>query len=391
MLNSRLRKHAFTLVELLVVIAIIGVLVGLLLPAVQAAREAARRMQCSNNFKQLGLGLHNYHSAFNKLPFGSGGTGLNLATNNSIPETNQRRLNGLVGILPFIEQTSLWESISNPFGIFPAMGPTPGTNDAIVGGGTYTPFRMQVATFRCPSDPAVHSGHAQTNYAFCYGDAGRFVGGAPQHHTLFNNSSTASTAADPGSKRGCFARWYQYGFRDILDGTSNTIAMGEIAVSNDERQVIANQFEGAQDYHKFPNLCKTGAHISTTDPRRFAAGTLYPRGRRWAEGHVGYTGFNTILPPNSPSCRRDAAQAAGGISGVFSAGSHHQGGCHVLIADGAVKFITDSIDAGDPTKASVSTTGTGVGTSYAKAGDKSPYGLWGSLGTRGAKETASLE
>lgn len=123
------RSSGFTLVELLVVIAIIGVMVGLLLPAVQAAREAARRMSCGNNFKQIGLGLHNYHAAYNKLP--SAGYGTRMHTG---------RLNCLVGILPFVEQQALWEQISNPLqvpagttptpsgainGIWPAFGPGP--------------------------------------------------------------------------------------------------------------------------------------------------------------------------------------------------------------------------------------------------------------------------
>ncbi len=110
----------FTLVELLVVIAIIGVMVGLLLPAVQAAREAARRMTCGNNFKQIGLALHNYHAAYDKLPKGSGGTGTDQL-HASIPSSitwaaaNQGRLSGLVQILPFMEQQALWDQISNPF------------------------------------------------------------------------------------------------------------------------------------------------------------------------------------------------------------------------------------------------------------------------------------
>src|SRR5690554_8152464 len=104
--------RGFTLVELLVVIAIIGILVGLLLPAVQAAREAARRMSCSNNFKQLGLSLHNYHATYDKLPIGSGGTGLDSNTNSA--DANNLRLSGLVAMLPFMEQQRLWLLIYNP-------------------------------------------------------------------------------------------------------------------------------------------------------------------------------------------------------------------------------------------------------------------------------------
>ncbi len=120
MLKSKFRQ-AFTLVELLVVIAIIGVMVGLLLPAVQAAREAARRMSCGNNFKQLGLGLHNYHAAYNRLPQHGGGTPSGPAIH------NQLFLSILVPMLPFVEQQSLWEQISNQLVVgsttYPPMGP----------------------------------------------------------------------------------------------------------------------------------------------------------------------------------------------------------------------------------------------------------------------------
>lgn len=125
------KLHAgFTLVELLVVITVIGVLVGLLLPAVQAAREAARRMSCSNNFKQIGLGIHNYHSAYKQLPTQGGGTGNwgsygwywesptdpDKTNNDSLNMFNNYRLSMLVAILPFVEQQALWEQISNSVG-----------------------------------------------------------------------------------------------------------------------------------------------------------------------------------------------------------------------------------------------------------------------------------
>ena len=115
---SKRNRAGFTLVELLVVIAIIGILVGLLLPAVQAAREAARRMSCSNNFRQVGIAIQNYHSAFKRLPMHGGGTGMDYQAGTTLaaysPRTNQKSLSFLAGLMPFMEQQALWAQISNP-------------------------------------------------------------------------------------------------------------------------------------------------------------------------------------------------------------------------------------------------------------------------------------
>ncbi|MEM6363912.1 MAG: DUF1559 domain-containing protein, partial [Planctomycetota bacterium] len=142
-MNSRGNRtpRGFTLVELLVVIAIIGVLVGLLLPAVQAAREAARRMSCSNNFKQIGLALHNYHDTFKSMPgqmagsFGFNSIEQTDPTPSSTLTSNAGRLGWLPPLLPFMEQQALWEQISNPLDRGPAdppwppMGPAPWRNN----------------------------------------------------------------------------------------------------------------------------------------------------------------------------------------------------------------------------------------------------------------------
>ena len=173
-------RSGFTLVELLVVIAIIGVLVGLLLPAVQAAREAARRMSCSNNFKQIGLAIHNYHSAFKQIPTNGTGSARTPSTVNGTNDCNRLFLSWLVPILPYIEQQALWEQISNPSteatpgqtvqatgGVWFAMGPCPWQT-------RYVPWVTQVPTYRCPSDPGQALGPGQlarSNYACCVGDA----------------------------------------------------------------------------------------------------------------------------------------------------------------------------------------------------------------------------
>src|SRR6056297_58023 len=384
------RRRGFTLVELLVVIAIIGVLVGLLLPAVQAAREAARRMQCGNNIKQLGLGLHNYHSSYQNFPAGSHGTTLNGTLG------NQNRLNAcLVGMLPYIEEQPLWERISNPWNGIPSMGSTPVRDDArqAAGGLIYQPWTVQVNTFRCPSDPVVHGGQAQTNYANCYGDGTRLVG-------AFWDGASGTIPNDPGSKRGIFrlinsnpnagnfAMFTK--FRDILDGTSNTVMMGEIGVADRKRGVIgyAHVAPGPGPWNPNDHLaatCKTGTHLDAGKPTRFAGGTLGARGRRWADGHIQLTGMTTVLPPNSPSCVvRDAS--TNGFTGVYSSGSYHQGGCHVLMADGAVKFVTESVEAGNPNSYSVSNNAT-----FLPPGTESPFGVWGAMGSMDGFETETLE
>jgi prepilin-type N-terminal cleavage/methylation domain-containing protein/prepilin-type processing-associated H-X9-DG protein len=394
MKQLRDQRPAFTLVELLVVIAIIGVLVGLLLPAVQAAREAARRMSCSNNFKQLGLGLHNYHSAYDKLPMQLGGTtqtGLGAgAPNGNL--CNRLFLSALVGITPFVEQQALWEQISNPStvgGNWPPMGPQPWTP-------TYVPWLTDIPTYRCPSDPGVGlPALGRTNYAFCMGDNMSLVnsGGKNQKGFYENNSAAANNVQvitgnaetdnsataqlARGFNRGFFWSRHFTGFRDVLDGLSNTIAMGERVTSIADKAIKAEYQKNAP----FPGLLTDPSLCDQyVDPARPAflinppavTNPTQAQGHRWADGRMQYTGFNTILPPNGVSC---SAQLGDAGPGIFSAGSRHQGGAHVLMGDGAVKFITDSIEAGNRKAAPANT------------GAQSAYGLWGALGTRASAET----
>ncbi len=404
MRSSWSRRSGFTLVELLVVIAIIGVLVGLLLPAVQAAREAARRMSCSNNFKQIGLGLHNYHSSFNRLPMNAGGTGARIANNNN-DFNNGGRLSWMIGVLPFVEQQALWEQISNPLDlkangntrtsasepIYPSMGPVPWDED-------YPPWLTQVPGYRCPSDPAVAASNrvAFTNYSACAGDAY-----FEQHHSGINWNDVPGTDGTWGDEaasrwaRGVFRARHFTRFRDILDGLANTIAGGENAVYNLDRAIKTtpfrdnrpanhlelppNNWEQYQDPQRPQYWLSDGSIASNATPG-LDDPSNHGRGRRWSDGRPQFSVFNTIRPPNSYSVYRNH-----GDFGYGSASSNHQGGAHILMADGAVIFITDSIESGDQNQIPYSNYDPTYGVQG--AGRMSPYGLWGALGTKGAKET----
>ncbi len=367
----RFKRTGFTLVELLVVIAIIGVMVGLLLPAVQAAREAARRMSCSNNFKQIGLGLHNYHAAYKMLPKQSGGT---FRTTN---RNNMNRLSFLVGLLPFVEQQALWEQISNRLGTYHPMGPEVWLLN-------YAPWRTTVSTYRCPSDP-MQGAAGETglnNYAACVGDAYQTTntGGVDDFGVV--TDVTAKTTR----MRGVFETRSFTGFRDILDGTSNTIMCAEMLVDGNTGEINTQpKFHQNAGFFDNPQLCYIN-NYDPLNPRFFknlanlgSAGQS--RGRRWSDGLPMYTSVNTVRPPNMESCLWSSEN-----DGTYTASSRHHGGVHVLFADGAVKFVTDSIEAGNQSAPHLGRPATTV-----KVGGESPYGIWGALGSKSAKEAVVFD
>ncbi len=217
------KRFGFTLVELLVVIAIIGILVALLLPAIQAAREAARRTQCGNNLKQFGVALHNHHDVrkfFPPLNTSNGGT---RTTN---PQGNEGRNSGLMHILPYLEQSAVYDTLSQP-GTYGgvsilAWGPI---RDRTY----YPPYVEQFAAFVCPSNAAPSAAIWGTNawgprsYAVCVGDSIANV-----HWNLDN--------------RGVFARESKVNISAITDGTSNTVIMGERAFASSNRRIIRGNF-----------------------------------------------------------------------------------------------------------------------------------------------------
>ena len=272
--SRRFLRSGFTLVELLVVIAIIGVLVGLLLPAVQAAREAARRMSCGNNFKQIGLGLHNYHAAYNQLPLNGAGTGSNglsigLAPAAAMKNYSNERLSWLVGLTPFIEAQSTWEQISSPLSYvavgmvpafnYPAMGPTP--EATVANNPKYAPWWTELPTLRCTSDPGKSgtlSSMGRTNYAACLGDSIQHMAYGAKTEFLTTSSSYSVTAR--ASCRGVFVMRQKMSLRDILDGTANTIAAGEIATFIGDA-TVPHMMKITGALYTNPSACDTPALI----------------------------------------------------------------------------------------------------------------------------------
>ncbi len=387
---SSSRKSGFTLVELLVVIAIIGILVGLLLPAVQAAREAARRMSCGNNFKQIGIGLHNYHAAYDMLPAGGGGTDQGntiTAPSNGTAYTghNSNRLSTLIALLPFIEQQPLWEKISNPYLhsngtlTIPSMGAVPWFPTA-----DYPMWGTQVNTYLCPSHPAPAANLAfgKSSYGICYGDNWFQIG--------------ANLGTQPAGKRGMFMKYRrangrvegQLGFRDCLDGTANTICMAEICFSAGRNEIVGNLARTLTSFNTaaiLPSVCQQAvdpnrpAYLMIPLPNSWTVETA-AKGL-WTDGQVRLLGVNTIFPPNGPNC----TDSTGGTENncITTAASYHQGGCHVLMLDGAVRFVSENVESGNRNAVSVTD-------ANGNAGIESPYGVWGAAGTRNGSENKSL-
>lgn len=410
-------RSGFTLVELLVVISIIGVLVALLLPAVQSAREAARRMSCSNNFRQMGIGVHNYHAAYRQLPNTGQGTtnpdtssspsATGLAQNRAdIPRaTNNLELSWLVGLLPFVEQQAIWEQIKNPLDsdgdfntvddIFQPMGPSPRRRLADHLDQPYNPWITEVSSFRCPSDPGVGlPAFGRTNYAACYGDSAIFQHGGTRDR---GDRNQQFAVREIESCRGMFVYRTRMAFRDCLDGLSNTIMAGEIATDLGDRDNRTHPalaqglaFTGAANTNQ---ACNT--FIDPLRPQFWVAGftqtnenlSVGPleeakRGFKWAFGRAVFCAMNTTVPPNGPLCSGGFALS----DATTSASSRHPGGVHIMLGDGSVRFITDGIEAGNQQSPHVGWRGPAL-----DAGSESPFGLWGALGTRASREVIDSE
>jgi len=320
---NRSGRRGFTLVELLVVIAIIGILIALLLPAVQAAREAARRSQCSNNLRQFGIAMHNYGDVYKYFPRGGGGPWYG----------RPQEFSGLVGMLPYLEQKPLYDLWSTT--------PYPWSWD---NGAKQT--TTQVPGLLCPSDETkYHQGAeyvGQRSYFFCYGT------------TIINYDQPSN---------GIFGADYTWSgpvpyrkFGDVVDGLSNTIAMSERASKPDDRRLIGNL---AWNSTNDPATCLSLVIGQEYAPSAYL--TSWSAGSLWAFGHPHWNGFVTVLPPNGPSCSAHGDDNLSNASGIFTPSSRHPGGVQCLLGDSSVRLISSSIES---------------------VGGKSGYGVWGALGTR---------
>ena len=327
-------KTGFTLIELLVVIAIIAVLIALLLPAVQAAREAARRAQCVNNLKQMGLGLHNYHSSQDSFPMGA------AASNNSCGAAYWNGWSAQALMLGYMEQTAVYNAIN--FSIDPV----------VYGSSCYnaqtTALYTKINSYLCPSDPL--AGRAFNNsYYMSQGAVAQNTPGAP-----------GSPPSPPAN--GLFCYNYAFGIRDCIDGTSNTIAGSEGICSDNQLTLYRGNGvigkgtslpAGSNDVYSNRALVMSNlAACATGFVAPAAAGTISSnRGVYWGWGAEAMSMFNTVATPNNTQyrfnhCRYGCGgcpKGASDHSDIVAASSFHSGGVNTLMGDGSVRFIKNSI------------------------------------------------
>ena len=309
-------RRGFTLVELLVVIAIIGILVGLLLPAVQAAREAARRMQCSNNLKQIGLALHNYESSHRMFPCGTFNDATKGTANNSSPHPM---------LMPYMENANAYNLFDFRF-------------DTNTHANNLAARQQNLPMFLCPSHPEAApfvltptqcpNGCGQTNYV----------------QSLGNNANYASN-------NGPFGRRFGARFRDLSDGTSNTAAFAEIlrGPATTSGATVVTPAGSPNDLAVATNLpfgtwdgSPTGDTIAVPACDNRATDAYQYRGKQYYRGLVVATYYSHTLTPNSR--RRDCIRGTGVDRGHLATRSFHTGGAQCVLADGSVHFASSSID-----------------------------------------------
>jgi prepilin-type N-terminal cleavage/methylation domain-containing protein/prepilin-type processing-associated H-X9-DG protein len=345
-MNSETRR-GFTLIELLVVIAIIAVLIALLLPAVQSAREAARRAQCSNNLKQIGLALHNYNSSVGTFPLGGvytayGPNNYNIGWGSWSPQAL---------MLSYLEQGSLYNSANFSWVTCCANGFS--INSTVT--------ETILSAFVCPSD-----GISPVKASGVWGSAAslscwQWTGTTNNYFASLGTTTAYGGLGSDGT--GVFTQGGKvFGLQNITDGSSNTIAFGEALVGDgtiatvkwrDGPVISTAAIAGALlDVSTNPagvqtdlNACAAGLLTQTST----GTGSQNEKGFRWSYSSGGFALFNTIVPPSSTQypfawCKMGASSGSNASDGPYQGtSSNHSGGCNFLFADGSVHFLKSSI------------------------------------------------
>ena len=358
--SDRRLSSGFTLIELLVVIAIIAVLIALLLPAVQSAREAARRVQCINNLKQIGLAMHNYHDANGVFPMAASKNCNSDPASNCPGYADWRGWSALATSLPFSEQSALFNAINfNMAEEIHDNTPAPENSTVVL---------TRVKQYMCPSDPYVGV-TGLNNYHACYGTTSDWPS------SLDTSPFTNMQNADGNGSTGMFAVWTSNGIASVTDGTSNTLFFAEALVGNNQGNEsargrgIGNASPGSHyrgngvvvnaalpyQYDDFTSSASNMANTLTA-LQLCAAEFANPnsvhitshRGWRWASFSEG-SAFNVAQTPNDHQypmnvCRGQGnpSQSDNGSNSLPST-SFHPGGVNTLFVDGSVRFIKDTV------------------------------------------------
>ncbi|MDR3199608.1 MAG: DUF1559 domain-containing protein [Planctomycetaceae bacterium] len=364
MMIRKNRRIGFTLVELLVVIAIIGVLIALLLPAIQAAREAARRMQCSNQLKQITLALHNYHDTRGAFP--AGNSRIVHVEGTTLNECNV--YTPLLMLMPFYEHQAVYEEATN----CPNAGKDPEESAGAPWGD------RNIAAIICPSEANAWNAFGRVSFVYSLGDWADKNWESTT--TIYNNRGVFTRGGGTNYKDPDFHNVWR-NMESITDGTSKTIVFSERCVSS-RRNTIRGAYK--LNVTGIDDTSGAGTAVTPKSCMDVREGNGYVTtgggiqkdahfGTRWADGR-GPSSFSTILPPNSPSCSGIGLSYDARM--LVSASSYHTAGVNVSLADGSVQFVSETIDSGTITA-----------TTTPRADGESPFGVWGALGSINGSES----